>query len=556
MAAPRAASFGRHGIRQRVVLVVLIGTSVLVAALGWLGAVLVSGSRAQLEDERRRLATTVAADVDRHLNEELQELATLALDPDVVHATPDAAAHLRQAYRRSRLLDNLIVIPFDGSTPLVEPTGSALVDRATVDVVRAASAQGRPAIAAAPDGAGVLLLVPMRDETGAAIGAVAGRLPQDHPALQRVLAAAAPVPGGWVEARDANGHMRAYGGARPPSAARNGAVLAATAPVDELGWTVTIAQPDAEALPLAYQLRRAAVVGTPILFAVALLLAWGAAGSVVRPLSQLTISAEAIAAGDLDRPVPEGGADEAGRLARALDDMRVALGQRERDRVRGALLKRTLAVQEDERLRIARELHDETSQTLNALLMGLDAGLARYPSAFTRERLVDARRLAGRLLEGVHRLILALRPSMLDDLGLASAIEWFARQQLEPLGVAVTFEASGTDRRLPREVELALFRAAQEAIANIGRHAGADRALIQYTAEDGHLVLELEDDGRGFDPADAAVIGPSMRGLGLAGMRERIALVGGQLTIDSAPDSGTRILIEAPIAGGSEAQDG
>jgi len=188
--------------------------------------------------------------------------------------------------------------------------------------------------------------------------------------------------------------------------------------------------------------------------------------------------------------------------------------------------------------------------------MGLDAGLARYPSPFTRARIADARQLAGRLLEGVHRLILALRPSMLDDLGLASAIEWFARQQLEPVGVAVTFEASGTDRRLPPDVELALFRVAQEAIANIGRHAAAERALIQYTADEERFVLEVEDDGAGFDPAGVDVNGASMRGLGLAGMRERVGLVGGRLVVESAPGSGTRIVIEVPLAGRTETTRG
>ncbi len=556
MSAARAATFGRHGIRQRVVLVVLIGTMALVAGLGWLGAFVAAGVRAQIERERRGLAAAVAIHVDRLLSDELQALATLALDTDVAHGLPDAAVRVRQAYRQSRLLDALLVLPFDGSAPLVEPPGAALVDDATLATARAVSAPGRPTLAAAPGNTGVLLLVPMRDETGGTVGAVAGRLPPDQPALQHLLAAAAPSPGGRVEVRDSRGEVRARGGDLTAHPTGDPPLLSASAPVGELAWTVTISQPDADAVALVYRLRRDALIGVPILFAVSLLLAWGAAGSVVRPLSQLTGAAEAIARGDLNRPVPAGGADETGRLARALDDMRVALKNRERDRVRGELLKRTLSAQEDERKRIARELHDETSQTLNALLMDLDAGLTRYPSEFTRDRITRARRLAGRLLEGVHRLILALRPSMLDDLGLASAIEWFARQQLEPLGVAVTFEASGTERRMPRDAELALFRAAQEAIANIARHAGADRALIQYTAEDGRFALEVEDDGGGFDPASVTPNGASMRGLGLAGMRERVVLVGGEITIESTPGSGTRVVIEVPIGAPTEARHG
>ncbi len=138
---------------------------------------------------------------------------------------------------------------------------------------------------------------------------------------------------------------------------------------------------------------------------------------------------------------------------------------------------------------------------------------------------------------------------MLDDLGLSSAIEWFARQQLEPLGVSVNVEVSGSDARLPRETELALFRVAQEAITNIARHAGAEHVLVQYSADDGRAVIEIEDDGEGFDVGTATVETNSMRGLGLAGMRERVSLAGGRIDIESTPGSGTRVLIEVPLAG-------
>jgi signal transduction histidine kinase len=551
MAAARAATFGRHGIRQRVVLVVLIGTTFLVLALAWAGSRVLAGSRAQIAAERRQLAAAVAAGIERTLDDELQELATLAVNGGPAAAAPDASALLRQTYRRSRLLDAVVLVPFDGQPVIVEPPGTPALDHDALAAVRRATAAGRPALTTLPGGRGSLLLVPVRDADGRIVGAVAGRVVRNHPLLQRILAAVAPAPNGWAELRDGSGAVESTAG----TPAAGGSVITGSAAVGELGWTLTIAQPARDALAPLYRIRTAAVLAVPAMFAIAVLLAWGAAESVAAPLALMTRAAERIAGGDLERPVPAGSADEAGRLARALDDMRIALKQRERDRVRGELLKRTLTAQEDERLRIARELHDETSQTINGLIMGLDAALARYPSEFTRARIADARALAGRLLEGVHRLILALRPSMLDDLGLASAIEWFARQQLEPLGVGVTFEASGTDRRLSRDVELAVFRAAQESIVNIARHAAADRVLIQYAAEGDRLLVEIEDDGAGFDPATAVDDG-SMRGLGLAGMRERVALAGGTLSIESSPGSGTHVIVELPLGPLVEANRG
>ena len=550
MAGPRTATFGRHGIRQRVVLVVLLGTTALVVALAWAGTIAFGRLREQIRTDRALVARSAALHIGRLLDEELQGLATLALDPDVLQNSDQAYPRLRNAFRQSRVLDSVFVVRFDGTPALVEPPSARPIDTELIDAARRVMTSGRPAItrSRAP-GTFAFLLVPMRGPDAQPLGVVGGTMPPGQATLQRVLTAAAPSPHGWSELRDKTGDTAARGGTPAADVPGRAALVTAEAPVGELGWTVVVSQLDADAFAAMGGLRRAAVLATPALFAVALFLAWGAALSVVRPLLQLTKAAEAIAAGDLDRPVPSAGFDEAGRLGHALDEMRQALKQRERDRIRGVLLKKTIAAQEDERKRIARELHDETSQTINALLMDLDAGLARYPSDFTRARMDDARTLAARLLEGVHRLILALRPSVLDDLGLSSAIEWFARQQLEPLGVSVNVEVSGSDPRLPRETELALFRVAQEAITNIARHAGAEHVLVQYSTDDGRALIEIEDDGEGFNVDTAIVEADSMRGLGLAGMRERVSLAGGRIEIESTPGAGTRVLIEVPLAG-------
>jgi signal transduction histidine kinase len=146
---------------------------------------------------------------------------------------------------------------------------------------------------------------------------------------------------------------------------------------------------------------------------------------------------------------------------------------------------------------------------------------------------------------------------VLDDLGLASAIRWAAQRHLEPLGVTARCEFSGLDeRRLPAEVETALFRIAQEALVNVARHAEADAVLVQCTASASEVTIEIEDDGKGFDPAILSAPPDAGAALGLMGMQERVELLGGTIEIDSAPGQGTRVALRVPIAATAGEADG
>jgi len=219
----------------------------------------------------------------------------------------------------------------------------------------------------------------------------------------------------------------------------------------------------------------------------------------------------------------------------------------ERELWREELLRKVISAQEDERRRLARELHDETSQTLSALAMKIETALAAWPTNASRDRLIEARSLTVRTLEELHRLIFDLRPSVLDDLGLLSAIRWYAERHLERRGITVRFEFSGVEVRMPPELETALFRVAQETITNIAKHARAETVLIQILERDDQIAIEIEDDGEGFDPASLPPPAARERGLGLLGMRERVELFGGTIEIDSAPGRGTRVAIAVPL---------
>jgi len=213
---------------------------------------------------------------------------------------------------------------------------------------------------------------------------------------------------------------------------------------------------------------------------------------------------------------------------------------------RGRLLRRVISAQEEERRRLARELHDETCQKLAALGIHLDAALASEAPAVRREQLADARALAAQTVEDVHAVIFDLRPSVLDDLGLLPAIRWYAARKLEPLGIAVRCEFDEIDERLAPEVETSVFRAVQEAINNVARHSRAENVVIEATARDGWIEVQVEDDGIGFEPAETSAPSESGRGLGLLGLHERIELAGGSVQIESTPGDGTSVRMRVP----------
>ena len=170
--------------------------------------------------------------------------------------------------------------------------------------------------------------------------------------------------------------------------------------------------------------------------------------------------------------------------------------------------------------------------------------------AGVRERLAALRTVAQDALEDVHRLIYDLRPSVLDDLGLAAGLRWYAETRLQPSGIRPVVMVTGDERRLPAEMETALFRIGQEAISNVAWHAQASNVLVGLDFRDGHVALEVEDDGVGFDVASLTESADQRRGWGILGMRERASLLGGTFQITSEPANGTRVKVTVPLQGG------
>lgn len=240
-----------------------------------------------------------------------------------------------------------------------------------------------------------------------------------------------------------------------------------------------------------------------------------------------------------------------GQMGVALENARLWEELRQKEQLRSELLARSLAAQEGERQRIARELHDATGQSLNAMLFGLktaEAALGSDPGQARSiiERLKSAASDTVRELQGI---IYDLRPSLLDDLGLLPALRWYAETRLEENGIRVAWLLTGVERRLPSEVETALFRIAQEAMTNIVKYAHAHQVQIEFTFEARQVALQISDDGQGFDLE--GVLAQRLqdgRGLGLLGMRERAELLGGRLEVQIEAGRGTQIRVQLPLS--------
>jgi signal transduction histidine kinase len=237
------------------------------------------------------------------------------------------------------------------------------------------------------------------------------------------------------------------------------------------------------------------------------------------------------------------------QAAQAIFNARLYQALREEQLSRAALLEKTISAQEDERKRIARELHDQTSQDLAALMLSLDACAISMTTKGpgSEQHLQTAKALVGTILTNIHHLINDLRPSLLDDLGLASAILWYGEQRLKPMGIALDFQCNRMEARLPPAVEIALFRILQEALTNIVRYANATSVKVTLDMDDQIVALAVEDNGIGFQVATVVPEQPDGRGLGLRGMQERVTTFGGEFHIQSTPGQGTSIKAQVPL---------
>lgn len=600
-------------LAMRVTLLVALALFFIVGGFAYMGYQTVRESTERTLQERLVMAQVTAERADELLQrttvlfELVMEEVTFEPDRPALAENRESLQHTYEHLAELALY--VALVDRGGTVVLSEPEVEGLVgsDVSTGRCIQKVLAGGPPMITkvftlgqANPSAA---VLVGVKDREGEVSGLVYVAINLEHPSIVKLLQPIGLGETGYAEIVDQNGiilastwpeHLWQKGdhGDRFSTLIEEGRTTVGTchechssggveqkredvmafAPLSTAPWGVAVRQSEAEALAYSYLMKRRVLTFGGGAFLVAVAFTWIATGSLVKPLQKLVQACRWIAAGELGRPIPPMGTGEISTLAHSFDTMRQKLkasleeieqwnldleqkvAQRTEalemaEQERRELLHKLVAAQEEERRRLARELHDETSQTLTALTVGLETALlAPAESAEeVKERLVPIKSLAVEMLQEVQRIILDLRPSILDDLGLVQAIDWYAESRLKPQAVSVSLEIAGEEKRLPSEVETAIFRMAQEAISNISKHARAENVNITLDFKDAVVALAVEDDGCGFDPE--AEIGPGKihTSFGLLGIRERAAFFGGVMGVQSLPGHGTRIAVEIPL---------
>lgn len=517
---------------------------------------------------------------------------------------------LKTAYQYSIFTDGVFLLDKEGRVALTYPARfdkpDILLD---IPYIKKIMADGRPVISniytlPVTQRKVIYALVPLKSSRGEIIGVAGGEINPTSFALHEIIAAVPTHQDDYVEIVDTNGvviasnrpsrlftgsdhnrfitslitskstavrqcHRCHESGAGGSASLRTDDILA-FAPLSMAPWGVSILQPQWEVFAPAEELKRIFLIAGICSIGISLLIAVGMSRSIVKPVHELIRATEHIAAGDMSREMGFGGSNEIGKLSSSFEVMRLKLAdsletlqqynvELERkilDRTReirisrnkiARLLEKVITVQEEERKRIAREIHDDTMQTLSALLLKLEMVKLRAAQA-DQGALAEVQDIIVRTLSGLRTIIQNLRPSILDDIGLEAAIRWLLDKHLGEHGIEYSFTLSGeSGRRFNPYVETTIFRIVQEAINNISRHAEAENVFVVMHVGPKAVTVDIEDDGPGFDTAEALRLYENGRGYGILGMKERAALLEGDLQICSREGHGTRISLNIPL---------
>ncbi len=519
---------------------------------------------------------------------------------------------LKSAYRYSIFTDGIFLIDRGGNIILNYPEltrGSAL-NILSIEPVSRMISLGKPVVSniytMETGKKSLFFLVPLKDRYGGIVGAAGGQLDPTNLTLIQKLGLSDIGEGMFIDIVDSNGVVISSSEAgriltqcnrnsffTKIIAARQERVATchvchvsgsksdkhnttlAFVPLETAPWGISIQEPEDEVFAPASRLKRTFSALGVIFIGTAFILTIGISRSIVDPLKDLIRGTDRISKGDLSMPISFQGSDEIGQLSHSFETMRLKLVEsmdhitrhtleletRVQDRTRQinesqkraeVLLKKVISSQEEERKRIGRELHDDTLQDLSAALMQIDICRLDIQNV-SLQKINHIRGIIVNALDGVVGIIQNLRPTLLDDLGLVAAIKSLLDMHLGENGINYFFNTSGmTDRRFRPEVETTLFRIVQEAVANTARHSQAENFFIILKIINDNVYIDIEDDGEGFDLHALNVAehhdSKNLRGLGIMGMRERVALINGRIKICSMPGQGTRVEIRIPIS--------
>lgn len=603
------------GLRKSITLFVLAGISTILFSLGVVSHFIIQRNIEDSLNKRLVLSRLNRNNIDNIITDNINRLYDISLSGSVDlndnNFGPEKSA-LESAYRYSLFTDGVFLIDRGGNIILNYPERirETALNILSIEPVSRMLSLGKPVVSniyTMDTGKKILyFLVPLKDKNGGTVGAAGGQIDPTNPTLIQKLGLSDLGRNMFIDIVDSNGVIISSSDAgriltqcnRDKFFTRSIATkservatchvchvdgdkvhkhktILAFIPLETAPWGISIQESEEDVFTPAAKLKRTFAALGAIFIGTAFMLTIGINRSIVGPLNALIRGADRIAKGDLSKPIPPQGSDEIGVLGQSFETMRVRLlGSMERiqahtheleDRVvertgqikesqkrAELLLQKLIKTQEEERKRIARELHDDTLQDLSAALMRIDM-CKLFPDQITPEKADEIHGIILHALDGVTAIIQNMRPSLLDDLGLAAAIKSLLDRHIGEKGAQYFITMRNVaDLRFQPEIETTLYRIIQEAVTNIARHAEAENVFVIFKLADNAIHVEIEDDGIGFDQKAVSALDPhdlkDRRGLGLLGMKERAFLINGTIEVCSLPGLGTSIEINIPLS--------
>ncbi len=604
----------KGSLKKRITLLIVIGISVILLSLGIASHYIIQKDIDGLLTKKLALSRITRNNVDNIIKDNISRLYDIsnsgAVDLNDGDMRPEKEA-VKAAYRYSIFTDGIFLLDKGGTILLNYPERmrDASLNVLGIEPVSRMLSLGKPVVSnlytVEPSKKKVIyVLVPLKDKNGRTVGVAGGQIDPTSPLLLQRLGLIDIGRNEFIDIVDSNGVVIA---SSDPARMfiqcdRNSffttiiserkervatchvcheagnqkeklATVLAFVPLETAPWGISIQELKADVFASAANLKKMFIGLGFIFLGTAFILTIGISRSIVNPLKDLIHGADLIARGDLSNAIAPHGSDEIGILSKSFETMRrklVKSGERIRrhtqeletrvkERTRQInesqqraekLLKKVISTQEEERKRIARELHDDTLQEMLAALMKID--ICRLnPAEITMDKIDTIRGIITRAYDGLISMMQNLRPSLLDDLGLIPAVQSLLNMHLGDRGIQYFINTAGLkDNRFRPEVEIILFRIVQEAVANIARHSQAENVFVLFKCDRTAVYAEIEDDGTGFDLSSLITRAPDVRdrrGLGIMGMKERALLIGGSMEICSQPGIGTKIVVQIPL---------
>jgi signal transduction histidine kinase len=536
-------------------------------------------------ERHRQLADLAAASVSEGIEGYANVLETLASKQRLLSQFPDERAEaVLEAEEVLRIFDAGVLI-VDEQGLVITTSGNNLIshlsDLSTMEFFESVQRRSTPSFSNALYGEGqkgafVLIAVPLFDPENQFAGAVVGGIDLHSTSIARPIQRLTIGKDGFAYLVDRKGIIIAhpdiqqigadYGnlpfiervmagesGVMLTESSKGKRLVEGYAPIGIAGWGLVLEESwDSVTEPITLLDGLVVAIGLGVIISTAIFL-WKGFDRIRGPIRSLHDSTEKLAKGEKIEPIRESGIDEIDALGRAFMKMEAQIsayrvGLR---RYVGAITKS----QEEERLRIARELHDDTIQSLLALSRRLELYQSSESNLEGREKLAVLQDMATRTLIGIRRISRDLRPLILEDMGLIPALQTLVRAARLGDGAIphANFKTMGQLFAISPEIELALYRITQEALTNICRHAHATGVMVELSYGPGVVKLEIADDGKGFEEPWSLTDFAQQDHFGLLGIQERVWGAGGSLSIRSSPDQGTRLIVTIPLSNSNSA---